>query len=398
MPLLNDVPSAAVDDDESLQALGEVAGQFARPDMARVHRGEAEAAGFSREVWSQLADMEWLSLLVPAELGGAGADHRAATLVAERLGYGGFTEPYVAAGLMPSLCLARCAVETGAGERAPALLARVVSGDLLASVAWQDEQGALDVEGTPVVAERVSDGLVLNGASRWVNVPAADGFIVAVRGEQGLQLVWLDVGQDGVVVTREGTGGGLPMGRLALTGVLVLPDAVLAEPPVAASILRDVIDMGVLGCAAELIGLSRRVVDLTMSYLTTRHQFGRPIGSFQVLQHRAVDLWVRLRIAEAAMNGALRRISESPGDPTVRAVAASSVKARASKSALWICREAVQLHGALGFTAEYELGHHLNRALGLSAWLGNAGAHEQRFGQLVPLQSGQPSEEGAARG
>jgi alkylation response protein AidB-like acyl-CoA dehydrogenase len=124
-------------------------------------------------------------------------------------------------------------------------------------------------------------------------------------------------------------------------------------------------------------------LDLTLEYLRTRVQFGKPIGSFQALQHRAVDLYIQKELSRAALEAASAALADQSCTPERRAAAASSAKARAAQAALAICNEALQMHGAIGFTDEYDLGLYLNRALVLSAWLGNASAHRHRYSSLV---------------
>jgi alkylation response protein AidB-like acyl-CoA dehydrogenase len=124
---------------------------------------------------------------------------------------------------------------------------------------------------------------------------------------------------------------------------------------------------------------------MTLNYLRTRVQFGKPIGSFQALQHRAVDMYIQKELTRATLGAALAAILNPGCTPEQRALAASSVKARASQAALAICKEALQMHGAIGYTDEYDLGLYFNRALVLSAWLGNTGAHRRRYAGLAPL-------------
>jgi alkylation response protein AidB-like acyl-CoA dehydrogenase len=128
------------------------------------------------------------------------------------------------------------------------------------------------------------------------------------------------------------------------------------------------------------------VLELTLEYLRTRVQFGKPIGSFQALQHRAVDLYIQKELTRAALAAAVTTIEDAGCTPQQRGAAASGAKARAAQAALAICKEALQMHGAIGYTDEYDLGLYFNRALVLSAWLGNASAHRARYASLVPLQ------------
>ena len=122
---------------------------------------------------------------------------------------------------------------------------------------------------------------------------------------------------------------------------------------------------------------------MTLDYLRTRKQFGKAIGSFQALQHRAVDLFVEIELARSALDRAVRTL-DTTDDPRERALAASACKARASEAALHVAREAIQMHGAIGYTDEHDIGLYVRRPLVLSAWLGNAGAHRRRYATLAP--------------
>jgi alkylation response protein AidB-like acyl-CoA dehydrogenase len=340
-------------------------------------------AGPDRARWRRYAELGWLSLLVDAERGGAGADERAAAVVARGLGVACRREPFVAAGVMVPRCL------TGLGDSAAvrALLDEVTAGDTLAVLAWQSERGecgpAVAAEDLPVEARRDGDGLVLTGSVSWVPTSAADVYLVAARSEGEVVLVRVDRGTEGLAVAPQRAADGTSWARLDLNDVRVVAGAVLGSGPEARDALSSAVDAGVLVCAAELLGLVDRMIELTLGYLSSRRQFGRPIGSFQALQHRAVDMWVQQRLTSAALHSALRRACAHGAGPGTLALAASSAKARASSAALRVGNESVQLHGAIGFTDEYALGGYVNRALVLAAWLGNANAHTRRHGRLA---------------
>jgi alkylation response protein AidB-like acyl-CoA dehydrogenase len=157
--------------------------------------------------------------------------------------------------------------------------------------------------------------------------------------------------------------------------------AVLARGRVAATAFAGALETGVVAIAAELLGSMERMFELTLDHLRNRRQFGRPIGSFQALQHKAVDMWVQLKLAEAAVDAAVRLPADARRDR--RSALASGAKARTSASALRIGNDCIQLHGAIGFTDEYELGHHVNRSLVNAAWLGNSVSHLRRYGRLT---------------
>ncbi|MBE0626776.1 MAG: acyl-CoA dehydrogenase, partial [Burkholderiales bacterium] len=149
--------------------------------------------------------------------------------------------------------------------------------------------------------------------------------------------------------------------------------------------LRLALDHATLSASAELLGVMDCALEMTLAYLRTRVQFGKPIGSFQALQHRAVDMYIQKELTRATLAAALATVQAPDCTPDQRTAAASSAKARATQAALAICKEALQMHGAIGYTDEYDLGLYFNRALVLSAWLGNAAMHRSRYAALAPL-------------
>ena len=130
-----------------------------------------------------------------------------------------------------------------------------------------------------------------------------------------------------------------------------------------------------------------RALEMSVEYMKTRVQFGRPIGSFQALQHRAVDLYIQQQLASAVLDQSLRELDAEPS-ATQRAIIASRVKARCSEAGVRIAREAIQMHGAIGFTDDYDVGLYLKRALVLAAWLGNAVKHRRRYATLALKREG----------
>jgi alkylation response protein AidB-like acyl-CoA dehydrogenase len=140
--------------------------------------------------------------------------------------------------------------------------------------------------------------------------------------------------------------------------------------------------------SAEMLGVMEAALQMALGYMRTRIQFGKPIGSFQALQHKATDLYVQQELTRAVLDDAVRQL-DAGGAPAERARIASRCKARASDAGLRVTREVIQLHGAIGYTDEYDAGLYLKRALVLSAWLGNATAQRRRFAALthgvVPL-------------
>jgi alkylation response protein AidB-like acyl-CoA dehydrogenase len=172
-------------------------------------------------------------------------------------------------------------------------------------------------------------------------------------------------------------------GRLELTDAKLPEKHLLAPAEIAQSALDRAVNEATVMASAELLGIMGRALDMTLDYLRTRVQFGRTIGSFQALQHRAVDLYVQQQLASAALGDAVSAIDEQPEDPLTVAIV-SRAKARCSDAAALITRQAIQMHGAIGFTEDSDVGLYVKRALTLSAWLGNSAYHRRRFAAVCP--------------
>ncbi|HEY5292219.1 MAG TPA: acyl-CoA dehydrogenase family protein [Burkholderiales bacterium] len=364
--------------DDTLRMLRDSAADFATLDAARVRRLRGADPGFERSVWREMAGMGWLGILVPEEHGGLGLKLAAALIIAEQLGRALYPEPYGASAVMATLAL----LHGDNAELKQRLLPQLAAGEIIASLAWQDERGGLDIDQCAVAVRAHGGRPVLEGTSRFVPAPGADAFVVAARSAQGLELYWIARDAAGLSFEPELLADGSATARLNFHAVDAAAGARVASAAAARAALELAIDHATLTASAELLGLMDCALDMTLEYLRTRVQFGKPIGSFQALQHRAVDLYIQKELSRAALNAAAATLDDPGCTPAARAAAASGAKARASQAALAICGEALQMHGAIGYTDEYDLGLYLNRALVLSAWLGNASAHRSRYATL----------------
>jgi alkylation response protein AidB-like acyl-CoA dehydrogenase len=361
--------SSMVGTDSTLELLADVAGEFARPDAERTRRVRDAGGRLDREMWRRSAANGWIGIAVPEELGGAGLGPRADAIVARRLGWSAFPEPFVAAAVLAPALLA------AAGDEAGETLGEVIAGERLAAVAWQGFEGGIG----PAAVEVESREGKLQGRARFLGTADADVYLVAARESDGISVHLIS--SDSVCATTELRADGTADVRLDLDNVAAAPIIGAVQGGAA---LEAALDSARLALAAELVGLSERVLELTLEYLRQRKQFGRPIGAQQALQHRAVDLWIGVQLAGAALEAAVD-VHEADADPAARAAAASGAKARAATVARRVCGESLQLHGAIGFTDEYELGIHFNRALALAPWLGTAAEHRRRYAELTPI-------------
>jgi alkylation response protein AidB-like acyl-CoA dehydrogenase len=347
-------------------------------DIARVRALRRDPGEYDASVWRHMAELGWTGILVPEAYGGSGLGLADAAIVAEGVGRALMPEPFTASAVLAGGVLA------GAQNEAlkQSLLPRVVRGELAPALAWQERSATIDSAHIAAVALPFEGGYRLNGTKRYVSGAAgADVFIVAARTGTDLVLACVDRDAAGVNVELEPIADGRHFGTLELNDAVVPRERVAATGEAAAAALETALDHAAALAGAELYGVMSRALEMSVDYMKTRVQFGRPIGSFQGLQHRAVDLYIQQQLASAVLEEGLRALDAGPA-PDQRAAIASRVKARCSEAGLRITREAIQIHGAIGFTDDYDAGLYLKRALVLSAWLGNAAQHRRRYARL----------------
>jgi alkylation response protein AidB-like acyl-CoA dehydrogenase len=348
-------------------------------DVARARRLRGTSAEYDRAVWKQMADLGWLGILVPERYGGLGLGLTEMAIVAKGLARSLAPEPLTAAAVLAATALAASENEPLKREQLP----RLASGECLPALAWQEQAGALDPLAVEASATPFEGGYKLNGVKRFIAGAAqADAFLVSARTRDGIVLLWVPQGTAGVRISLEPLADGRSFGTLELKDALAPKACVAAAGAAAAEALGRALDCAAVIAGAELLGVGERALEITLDYLKTRVQFGKPIGAFQALQHRAVDLYIHKEVAAAVLEEALAVLDRGPGTAG-RAAIASRVKARCADAALRITREAIQLHGAIGFTDEYDAGLYLKRALTLAAWLGHATWHRRRYARLT---------------
>lgn len=382
--------SAALADPDRLQQLqmlrsSALAFSAKESPPARARALRAEAPGFDLQFWNALAAQGWTGLLVPESAGGYAQGLAEMAEVAGALAAQVAPEPIV-----PVLVFAGRLLQNCSGHpTARALLADIAAGRALPAVAWQEDAtgaGSFDDRGRvaepAAVCARDSGRLVLRGGKRHVRPgAAATGYIVSASSAEGMALVWLPAGSQGLVTSVQRLADGTFAAQLQFQEIAVPTDHLLAIGPAAEDALAAAYDEALVLAGAELASISRQMLSTTLDYLRTRKQFGKPIGSFQALQHRAVDMLIQQELSGALVAHALVELDRGCTG-IERALLGARVKARCSEAALMIARESVQLHGAIGVTDECDLGLYLQRALVLSAWLGNAALQRRRFAQL----------------
>ncbi|MNU27890.1 Acyl-CoA dehydrogenase [compost metagenome] len=381
-------------DHELIEEIRDSARDFLqRRDQRQRKRG---AAGTDREYWREIASVGWLGMSVPEALGGLGLGWHAMAAVIEEAGRAQLPEPLVGAGVLSTALLAGITPAGDAGQRGR-LLESICDGTRMVGLAWQETEGQLEAGESAgafgVTVTRREGAYVLNGEKRHV-VPGAgvDGWLVTADGEHGTALFYLAAGTPGITAQTHERADGATACHLAIESAEVPEAALLAREGVLDAV-DEALDYGRLMQSAELAGLARQVLADSVAYLNTRQQFGQPLSSFQALQHRLVDAAMQVELASNSLLDALNAIAAAPGDIKARKAAASRVKARAARAGLEAARLAIQLHGAIGYTEECDVSLYFRNALHLSAWLGNATAHRQRYGALAADPAPQADED-----
>lgn len=327
--------------------------------------------------WAGFAELGWCGMLAPEEAGGTAFGLGEACALHEVLGTGPVPEPLTLCAHMPVLALA------GGNDGALALLGEIAAGACGgATLVWQAKPGQLSAEDTAIRRE----GNRLTGEAQVVIIASSKApLIVAAREPGGVSLWRVAADAAGVAMTTANLADGTILAHVVLSGVVAEESARLTAAGAGGAALDAALDATRVLLSAELLGTARAAFAMTLEYLKTRKQFGRAIGSFQALQHRAVDLHVEIELTSAALAATLERWGEA--DAIQRAALASALKARASDAALKVTRETIQMHGAIAYTDEHDAGLYLHHAMTLAALLGHSAVHRKRYLALTEARA-----------
>ena len=346
----------------------------------------AEPEGWSREVWRQYAELGLLGLPFDEKYGGFGGGPVETMIVMEAFGKALALEPFFA-----TVVLGGGFIRLGGSEaQKKELLPKIADGSLLLAFAQTERQSRFDLFDVATVAKRDGNGYVLEGTKSVVlHGDAADKIIVSARvsGERrdhkGIGLFLVDAKANGVSRRGYPTVDGLHAAEISFSNVRVGADAVIGEAGDGLPLIERVVDASIAALAAEAVGNMMSMHELTVEYLKTRKQFGVPIGSFQVLQHRAVDMFVALEQARSMAYFATMMAEEPNAKERKKAIAAAKVQI--GRSVKLVGQQAIQLHGGIGMTMEYKVGHYFKRATMIDTLFGDADHHLAELARLGGL-------------
>ena len=339
--------------------------------------------GYSERSWRQMADLGWLGIDVPEAYGGIGGGPVETMVLMEAFGAGLVLDPY-----FPSVVLGGNLVAMAGSEaQKQAILPALVAGELKLAFAWVEAQAGYDLFDVETMAERRDGGYVMNGAKGVVlGAATADKLIVSARttggsrDRDGIGLFLVDHGASGVKLRDYRTVDGLRAAEVAFENVTVGDDAVLGDPRGALPVIEAVAERAIVALCAEAVGAMDVIVRSTAEYLKIRKQFGRPIGTFQVLQHQFTDMLIASEEARSMMYVATLRLGER--DAGLRAKAVSGAKHLIGRHGRLIGQRAIQLHGGMGMSEEMSVGHYFKRLTMIDVMFGDEAYHLKRYAAL----------------
>lgn len=338
-----------------------------------------EPGGYSRALWLRHAEMGLLGLPFAEGDGGLGGGPVETLIVMQALGRALALEPY-----LPTVVLCGALLrEAGSLAQRDAQVGAIVAGERTLAFAYAESQSRDDLADVTTRAERDGEGWRLSGTKRFVLAgDSADLLIVSARthfdarDRDGVSLFLVDPGAAGV--TRRGyrTQDHQRAADIRFDAAHLDADALLGPEAAALPLIERAVDTATAALCAEAVGAMERLHEITVEYLTMRKQFGVAIGSFQALQHRAVDMLVAVEQARSMAFYAAMMCSEP--DAAVRGRAISAAKVQINKSARFVGQEAIQLHGGIGMTEECQAGHYFRRLSVIEMLFGDTGHHLRR--------------------
>jgi alkylation response protein AidB-like acyl-CoA dehydrogenase len=339
-------------------------------------------AGWRKEVYGQIAEMGLLGVAVPEDLGGLGGSAVDNMIIAEEFGCGLVIEPWLNNAVIATGFL----LAAGSKAQKDEILPAVVAGETIFAFAYAEPQGRYNLADLTTTAKKSGDGYTLNGHKAVVlGAPFADKLIVTARtsgGQRdadGVTVFIVDKNAKGVSTRDYPTVDGNRASEVTLENVTVGADAVIGEVGQGLKTVELVTDQAIAALASEATGAMKVLNDTTIEYAKTRKQFGTPIGKFQVLQHRMVDMFMNYEQSVSIAYMVTLKLEE---DEAERKKAASAAKVQIGKAGRFIGQSAVQIHGGMGMTDELNVGHYFKRLTMIDTLFGNVDHHLKRYATL----------------
>lgn len=341
----------------------------------RTIRDSGNPDGFSRELWSEMVDMGWASMLVPEQYGGLDYGFVGMGVVLEQCGRTLTPSPLLGTAMTGVAALKL----GGTPQQCADILPSVAAGERLLAVAC-DESGRHRPDAQATTATHQDGTFVLNGRKTAVlDGHVADTFIVSAGTGNGMSLFLVSADTPGVLVERYAELDIHAAATVSFDQVRLGEETLLGELDDGQKLLDSILDVARIGSSAEMLGIAQEAFERTLDYLKERKQFGVAIGSFQALQHRAAQLFGEIELCKSLVLKALQSLDENPKNC---GEIASLTKAKLSETAHTASTEAIQMHGGIGMTDQFDIGFFLKRCRILEVLYGDRYFHLDRFARL----------------
>jgi pimeloyl-CoA dehydrogenase small subunit len=344
----------------------------------------AEPDGFSAATWGQYAELGLLGLPFAEEYGGFGGGPVDVMIVMEAFGRVLALEPYLATVVLAGTALGHA----GSAAQNEAIVPQIVDGSLRLAVAHGERQARYDLNDVMTTATKIASGWRLDGAkSVVVHGDSADKLIVSARvsGDRhdpdGIGLFLVDAKANGIARRGYKMRDGIAAADIALSDVEVSAGDILGEPGRGLATMERVNQAGIMATSAEAVGAMETMLAMTIEYMKTRVQFGKPIGENQALQHRASEMMISLEQGRSL--AMLAAIMVDDADAEQRAHDLSTAKVGVGQAARFVSQNAVQLHGGIGMTEEYAVGHYFRRCMVIEHSFGDTAYHLSKLADQV---------------
>jgi alkylation response protein AidB-like acyl-CoA dehydrogenase len=362
---------------DDAKMLRESAGKFfAGSDslkLLRQWRNAGDLTAAARGAWDGMVELGFAGILIPEEFGGVGLDSRASIQVAEMMGRSLAGGPFVSSAVMAATAITR-----GDNDRLKAEILPAIAGGMIVAMACE-EKSRHNPHGIETLAKKKGETYALSGTKTAViDGTIAEKLIVAAHpmDAQDLLLFLIDANVPGITIKSRMGIDSRPIVDIEFHDVPATPVDLICDPRHASHLLDRAYDAGRLHLAAEMLGAAQETFDRAVEYMKTRVQFGKKIGEFQALQHRAAILFGELEIARSTVLKAA-----ATGAPEFVSIA----KARVGEIAKKAATEAIQFHGGIGVTDDFDLGFYLKRIRGAAELLGDSAFHAERYARLQGL-------------
>ena len=337
----------------------------------------ASTEGWSPQIWAQLAEMGVTGIPFSTDFGGFGGGAVDLMGVMEAFGEALVVEPY-----LPTILAARLVAKAGSDAQKKAILPRVVEGKTQLAFAHSEKGARYRLDKVETTATRTQDGWELLGEKVVVlAAPQAETMVVSAKTGKGVSLFLVPAKAAGISLKSHKTLDEMRAADVAFKSVKVGADALLGAEGSALPLIEEAVDFGTALICSEAVGALKHACDATLEYLKTRKQFGVPIGTFQALQHRIVDMYISYEQARSMACLAASKV-DAAADARERARSISAAKIKLADACRHVSQEAVQLHGGMGMTEELKVSHTFRRLTMISQQFGDADHHLARFSAL----------------